>query len=133
MHVNYKNRKDLESICVHDSVFYGFEYLYSQKQIKFGCNFSFNHTNISFVFNNVVFFNVQTCFLWGSGPHIMWLSLEDESPYMNELNKLKTENRLTSDSILGRNISFIQISFQLNSGDTIFIICESVDVEESSI
>lgn len=133
MYFDYSNRKDLEEICVHDSVFYGFEYNYSEKQIKFNCDYSFERTNHSFVFNNVIFFNVQTCFFWCvGGPNILWLSVKDESSYMDELNKVQTENeKLYKYSCLDRDICYLQLEFQLNSGDTIFIICESVDVEET--
>jgi len=127
----YENRKDLESIYIHDTVFYGFEYLYSLKQIKFHCNRKIDNTDYLFTFNNVIFFNVQTCFLWGPGPHILWLSVEEESSYMNEINKLKNDNRLTPDTPLGKNISYIQIIFKLNSGDEIFIICESIDLKST--
>jgi len=122
----YENKKDLETIRIHDHIFYGFDYLYSLKQIKFYCN------DYLFIFNNVIFFNAQTCFLWGPGPNILWLTVEEESSYMNEINKLKNENHPTPDTPLGKNISYIQINFKLNSGDDIFIICESVDLKTNN-
>ena len=132
MYFDYSNRKDLEEICVHDSVFYGFEYNYSEKQIKFNCDYSFERTNHSFVFNNVIFLNVQTCFFWcDGGSNILWLSVEDDSVYMDELYRLKAKNEPCYNSCLDKDISYLQLEFQLNSGDTIFIICESVDVEET--
>lgn len=132
MYFDYSNRKDLEEICVHDSVFYGFEYNYAKKQIKFNCDYSFNMTKTSFVFNNVIFFNVQSCKFWGTAINILWLNVEDESSYMNELNKVQTENAENYKySSLDKGISYLQLEFQLNSGDTNFIICESVDAEET--
>lgn len=131
MYFNYSNRKDLESIYIHDSVYYGFEYNYSEKQIKFSCDNAYYNTNHLFIFNNVIFFNVQGCRFWSNLSNFTGFSVEEDSVYMDELYRLKAKNEPCYNSCLDKDISYLQLEFELNSGDTFFIICESVDVEET--
>lgn len=126
MYINNSNRNLLDSINVHDSVFDGFEYLYSERQIRFNCNYSINKKSYSFIFNNVIYFNVQSCWFWGAGPNILCFNVADDSSHIEELTKLKKDWH----GFLNDDVSYLQIEFQLNSGDTIFIMCESIDINE---
>lgn len=130
MHIEYSNRELLENVRVHDSAFDGFEYLYIKRQVKFNCTDSFDRKNFSFVFNNVIYFDVQSCYFWGEGANILWLSLVDDKSQINELLELKNDDW---HGFLNEEQFFVQVEFQLNSGDTIFIICESIDIDEDEM
>lgn len=132
--IGYENREMLiDDIYVHDSFFAGFCYNYEEKKISFSCKNNFLKKCFSFDFQNVIFLNVQSCGFWGGGNCVLWIELLENSKYMQELVARANKTNSFEFSALDTKTRFLEIEIQINSGDAIFIICESLDFLEEDL
>ena len=131
MKYNFENKNDLNDFYMHDSYFTGFSYDYENRQICFFCDNPYINKKFCFLFHNVILCNMQSCSFWGDGDRILYVCLEEPSPMLNDLIEVQNGGKnLSAGSYLNKSIFFLPIVFQLNSGDVLHIICESVDIEE---
>ena len=129
--ISLSNKKDIEKINVHDSVFSGYVYDYDNKQIRFSCsnNYPLNQC-FNFCFYNVIFVEVQGCSFWHGGNNILGIFIEETSAQLDQLYQLqKAKKDLYAGSYLDKGITYITVEIQLNSGDTILIICEKIECD----
>lgn len=130
----YENREELDKEYLHDGVFEGYQYHYEKRQIEMSCIDGFFTKRIHLVFNNVIFSEMQSCEFWGSCARIYEIWHEDESFQMKYLQDiLKSDKNKYDINQLTEGIDFIQVKIQIISGDTLFIICESLDWTEEEL
>ncbi|MBQ4284168.1 MAG: hypothetical protein IJB96_09605 [Lachnospira sp.] len=134
MIINFQNKDKASEIYVHDSVFDGYVYDYSKRQMVMTCENYYLKKTFSFTFKNVIFSSMQSCLFWGSGYNILDISVEEgtkEKEYLMNMQYQNTE--LYKGSFLDMGIDFIEIRFSINSGDDLLIICESFVYEEEEL
>ncbi len=134
MKFDFKNKDKIENLYIHDSIFNGFYYDYEKRQIKFSCKNYFLQKMFYFVFNNVILCNIQSCSFWHGGNNILEIYLKSDNLQMEQLMKTQNSNQeLYSGSYLDKGIIYFSVEMQMNSGDTILIICEAIDVLEENL
>lgn len=131
MRIDHNNKQEVNDMYIHDSKFTGYLYDYDKRQISFSCNNIFLKKKFSFLFQNVIFCEIQSCSFWHGGDSILVISLVDNPPQLKQLMKIQSENQeLYKDSYLDKEISYLSVQFEMNSGDILLIICESFDWRE---
>ena len=159
---NSQNKTELEDLYIHDSFFSGYQFDYNTKTLTFTCQNDFLKKNFVFAFHHVIYTEMQCCDFWTAGQTILWLNLREDSSKLRELRKRKAieeAERVPSSEVIreyqeirkkhptlmelenrGRNsigledfVDYFEVEFQLNSGDVLFVICESLSVDESDL
>lgn len=134
MKINWENRKNLDELYIHDSIVECMEYDYNNRTIRFICSNVYLKKIFDFTFKNVIFCNIQSCNFWGEGKHILVVYLEENEEQLEKLMGIQNSNpRDYFGSQLVRDIKYIQIGIDFNSGDQILIGCESVIYLEEDI
>lgn len=133
MHITNDNKNEFEKFYLHDALFKGFSYDYSYSKIAFSMKYEWLHKRYDFVFNNVVFFSTQSFQLWDGGSNVYYAYIKDELPELEKMKDFGGENNYSSLDTFNKGVDYIGVEFILNSGDTILIICESVDVDAVEI
>lgn len=131
MHITSSNKQQFDVYHYHDAWFHGFNYDYYNRTITFNMEDAWKYDHFDFVFNNVIFFEVQSCTFWGGSVDLYDAWIRDELPELDKLYDLP-DNRF-GNSALDSNIEYIGIELKVKSGDTILIICESVDINAIGI
>lgn len=133
MKINYKNKKEVEKIYVHDAFFETFQYDYIKKEINIKLNNIFINKKHKCTFKEVIYYEIIGIELWGQVERIIdWEIVEDSK----KLNELVLADKKTDfdyiNSLFKRkpNVKYITTKFTLNSGDTVLIICEEIDIDE---
>lgn len=130
MHVTSKNLETIDDIYVHDSDFSSFFYDYKDRRLNLALTNHHLKQTISLCFNNVIYFNMQSCCFWGPSSMVydMW---SDPSPvFFQELQKKRETNyEEFYQSYLDRDCTYISIIIKIVSGDELQVTCESVDIE----
>ena len=128
---NYYNKQEIDNIIVHDSEFYGFSYDYMDKKLQFSCdNYWILKKKQTFIFHNVILCNLQGCSFWHGGNCILGLSLLDNAPEMSRLKEMSLE---FEETLFDDKTEYITLELQLNSGDTLLIIFESLEYYEEKL
>lgn len=134
MNICWKNRKIMDEFRIHDSEFSGLNYDYDKRIIEMICNNYCLEKTVSIKYNNVIFFEVQSCCFWSEGNNIRGIYIEEHSDKLQELKKIQDINgEEYQTSYLNREIMYMQVTIELNSGDEIHIICQSIDWNESKM
>ncbi len=128
MHITSLNKNQFESFHYHDAWFQGFNYDYANRTITFSMEDSWVYSHFDLVFNNVIYFEAQSCTFWGGSEDLYDAYVRDELPELDKLYELNDKNGF-GGSRLDDNIDYIGIELIVKSGDTLLIICESVDVD----
>lgn len=132
MRIDYKNiNMALKNICVHDAVFNGFCYDYSNNRVSFCVIEQLRKKRIYFHLTNVIGFNMQSCDFWGKSPHIY--DLEIVKDYNTSLLKRIIDLRDSENYVTARiddPSKFMELKFILTSGDTFEIVFEHLKVRE---
>lgn len=132
MLINWKNKNTLDMLYVHDSIFSGYVYDYSERTIRLECHNTFLNRLFRFTFHNVVYQNLQSCAFWGAGNSILYITEIDYPEGFVTLMQLQKEKQsLYFDSFLDKGLHFLSVEIQVNSGDILQIVCESIVVNES--
>ena len=127
--ISLSNKKDLDKICVHDGIFTGFEYDYEKRQIRFTLDLTLKQP-INFCLLNVIWLEIQSCSFWHGGMNVMWISIEEKSPQLDQLLLLQEQKKeLYAGSYLDKGIEYMTVEIQLNSGDTILAVCEKLECD----
>ncbi len=130
----YRNRHELDKMYLHDGIFEGYYYNYEKRQVKMSCIDGFYSKRVHLVFNNVVFSEMQSCEFWYPTARIYAIWHEDEGRQMKYLQDILELNKEKYDiNQLTEGIDFIQVKLQILSGDTLFVICESLDWTEEEL
>ena len=128
MKINSINKERIEDIYLHDSVYSGYTYDYSRRQIHLSCRNSWTKKQHDFLFENVIYCSMQSCSFWHGGNSMMGISLDEQPIQMAELISIQNEHKdLYKNSFLDRGITYIALRIEINSGDTLLIICECID------
>ena len=131
MKINFENKNELNKLYIHDSEFFGYCYNYSKRQISFLCDDLYYRKRTQLIFSNVILSNLQSCSFWHSGSSILYVNLEENPSQLQELMEIQKEKQdIYEGSYLDRGIKYLPIVFQLNSGDTLLIICETMEWTE---
>lgn len=133
MVINYANKHQIDKIYLHDSVFKGFHYNYYDRQILLTCTNSYLNKIFDFKFNDVIYFKMQSCLFWTYGYNIYDIYItEFPEEFIKQINEIKnTKPDFYENSQVGTGTEYIAIEIMINSGDTLLIICESVDFTET--
>ena len=135
MIINASNKEiiNTRAVYIHDSIFTGFIYDYRNRQLDFTCENFYYKVRHTFVFKNVVLINMQSCSFWHSGRNILDMSSKNDSSQLEELIELQNQHQdLFQGSYLDRGIPYIIVEILINSGDTLQIVCESIDYNKES-
>ncbi len=131
MRYDYGNKQDINSIYVHDFVFNGFLYDYNDRRVLFECENLYLKKKLSFSFNNVILFDMQSCDFWHGGNRFYDIIVIDRSMKIKSLAKEQEQQGVSiKNSYIDKFISYISISFILVSGDVLNITCENMDVKD---
>lgn len=133
MEISYYNRHFLDDeLYIHDSIFTGFSYDYDKKHILLKCQNLYLNKVFNFAFNNVIVTNMQTCGFWGIGANAIYaIDVLDKFHQLDELMELKkTKPDWFNNSALDTDKLLIIVQIIINSGDTITIVCSTVDFNE---
>lgn len=139
MRINYKNRDEIEQQYRHDYRFKGYYYDYDNREIILTCVNLQNNREMSMVFHNVIFSELQSCEFWGGGNSIYYIWNEEITPQMKHLLEIQKKNKEIQEknkeiynvSLLMEDIQYLQVQIMLNSGDNLLVICEWIDCDEN--
>ena len=132
--INDINKEELNKINIHDSFYDGFQYDYENRFIKLCCENYYLKKTFTFIFHNVILFEMQSCLLWGGGNAIMYIALSDYAPIVKRYQELRSsEKEAIKFSCLNKNVSYMPIEIQINSGDMLYFLCECVDFFEKDL
>lgn len=132
MNINYQNVHLSKDFYIHDSVFSGYHCDYAERKIKLSLLNKIAGVSQQFVLNNVILSQFQNCSFWGGGNAIYYICCYTEHPFFEELNQIKAENiRNVEGSCLDMGVKYIVFELLLNSGCSMYAVCESVDYEVS--
>ena len=135
-HINNMNKNDINHIHIHDSSYEGFRYDYDNRLIEMRCENDYLKKKFTLIFHNVILFEVQSCMFWHGGNAIMYIALSDDSPLAKKYQDLQNMDREKLElTCLDKNdgIQYIPIEIQINSGDMLYLVCESVDFNEEEL
>lgn len=128
MKINYINKNEIDNLYLHDSIFYGYQYNYDERIITFSCENKLLNKKFNFTFNNVIFCSMQGCLFWGGGDSIYDIYIKENEIEKEQLIKIQNSNKAYHDfSRLSKKGPFFTVELQINSGDTLTIICEDLD------
>ena len=131
MNINYHNIQLSKNLYMHDSIFFGYCYDYDKRTIHLTLLNELKNVIQKIVLNNVIISQLQGCSFWGGGNAIYYVCCYAEHPLFDQLNQIKAENiRNIEGSYLDMGINYIVFELQVNSGDSMCVICESVDYDE---
>ena len=134
MNINFQNVHLSKNFYIHDSIFLGYHYDYDKRTIQLTLLNELNNIVQRIVLNNVILSQIQSCSFWGDGNAIYYLRCYAEHPFFDQLNHIKTDNiRNIDGSRLDMGITYIVFELQVNSGDSMCVVCESVDYEEETV
>lgn len=127
MKINSDNKEMINNIDIHDNIFVGCNYSYKNRILFLIVNNFRNDYNI--IFNNCIFYSMQSCDFWHGGNNILGINIVEESKEMNELLEIQnTYPGLYEGSFLDRGITYLSVEIEVNSGDKMLIICESIEI-----
>ncbi len=142
----HENVDEINSIHVHDAMFYGYVYDYSNRTISFQCEDSFRGKKLSFLFRNVAYYEMISCQFWGeSDERLNGLTASTQSPFFQKLSQLQKEQDESNKKTFAKQglsydvpmrtcwncgIQYFQVSFELITGDRLTIIAEELEFEE---
>lgn len=129
MHITSSNKKQFDSFHYHDAWFKGFCYNYCNRAITFSMEDAWEYDHFDFVFNNVIYFEAQSCTFWGDSEDLYHAYIREELPELEKIKAHGDENNCYHLEMFNSGIEYIGIELIVKSGDTILIICESVDVD----
>lgn len=87
-----------------------------------------NMSKFNFTFNNVIFCSMQSCLFWGGGDSIYDIYVKENEVEREQLIKIQNSNKAYHDfSRFLKEGAFFTVELQINSGDTLTIICEDLD------
>ena len=126
--INFNNKEFLKKeIYIHDYMFRGFSYDYDEKKIILKCDSLYLNEMYEIIFNNVIYVKIEACTFWGEGNSIIDFYIEKEEENIKMLyEKQKLNSDLYKNSILTKQIKFIETSLILNSGDLYTFVCEYI-------
>lgn len=136
MKFTFKNKKEIQNLYLHDSLFKGFTYDYEERKLSLSIMNEEESGKIVLTFNDILFLKMEAYGLWGKRvERINGIWLEEKSDYMNKAQKLLAEEKEKYPKCYEHApaINYFQINLQIISGDEISIICESMDWEEEII
>lgn len=135
MTIYYRNKQLIDNLNIHDSLFDGFNYNYSEHQISISCTNNYLNKIFSFKFCNVIYCKMQSCLFWGPGYNIYDIyNTKFPEEFIKQIDETKNKKpEWYSKSAVGNEIEYIAVEFAINSGDTLLIICESIDLTEVKI
>lgn len=129
---NFDNINEIDGLYVHDNVFNGYIYEYEKHIVKMTCFDERKNVNRELVFNNVIFIENQSCEFWGSGNSIydIWVEKDNSKLVLLRKHYLDIAPNINNSNELDIFDKYIEICIQLNSGDKISILCESLELLE---
>ena len=131
MLIDFHNTHLSKIFYEHDCTFSGFTYDYENRTVQFCMNNCFNRIEQSFKLNNVVLFKLQSCSFWHGGNAVYDICCYQEHLFLRELEAIREENRDNiPGSFLDSETEFIVFELQINSGDILLAICESVEYDK---
>lgn len=129
MHITSENKNQFDIYHYHDAWFKGFNYDYCNRKISFSMEDSWEYDHFDFVFNNVIYFEAQSCTFWGGSEDLYDAYIRDELPELERIKAFGSEHESWSLDMFNNGTHYIGVELIVKSGDTILIICESVDVD----
>ena len=131
MKINYHNIQQSRNLYMHDSIFSGYSYDYDKRTIHLTLLNELNNVIQKIVLNNVILSQLQSCSFWGGGNAIYYVCCYAEHALFDQLNQIKVANvHNIGGSYLDMEVNYIVFELQVNSGDSMCVICESVDYDE---
>ena len=133
-HIDDTNKEEINKINIHDSFYDGFQYDYESRTIKLCCENYYLKKTFTFIFHNVILFEMQRCTFWGTGNRIRYISITDDPSFVGQYQELhQKEETWIKNSCLDQGIVYMPIEIQINSGDMLYLLCESVDFFEKDL
>ena len=134
MRFDFRNKEKVDDLYIHDSDFEGYCYDYDERKITLSCRNLFLKKIFHFTFDNVIYCGLQSCTFWHGGNSIYAVHLEDDLPEMERLMEIQNARpELHASSRINDGTQYIPVKFIINSGDTLLIICESMECEEEKL
>lgn len=132
MRIDYTNKEIIDNeIYVHDSIFEGFLYKSTEKQLLVEFKNDYLEKTFNIQFYNVLILNCEMCEFWGKSPHILNWETSDDENLIKEMKKKQNDNKeLYSGSLVDTEKSYVETMIILSSGDTIKIVCEYIEFQE---
>ena len=120
--------EEISRMNVVDACFSGFHYDSESHEIKFELTEEYQKKKFCFRFVNVVLFEMQSCAFWGASPHVyFWEHQHDteDNTFVCSLFRKEESGFQVPDGYLESVLS-------MTSGDSLTLVCESVDFTEKS-
>ena len=130
--IGFNNKEKVTNdFDVHDALVANFEYKHDERVIYLNLDNSEWGYDIKLRFENVLYFEVQSCYFWGKGYNILeWELVEEEEEILTSLCKKADHIKNSSFNLLLKENTYFATKFLMNSGDEILIYCEKIFVEE---
>lgn len=132
---NHNNKEEFDKIYLHDAIFEGFNYDYDKREICFTCKHYDTNKIYNFKFHNVIYSKLQSCSFWNGGNSVYDIySTEMPDEFTQLIQDIQNNAAINFEvSYLNRGITYIAIETTINSGDTLLIVCENVEVSKSEL
>lgn len=122
---NIINTKD---VYIHDAIFKGIDYDYSNKKLSVKYLISFAEKSIKNIeFYNVKAFKMIVCDCWGKSPHIFdWENIDrSEGSLINEIHKVNDKQEDNFSTLCDKEKDFETV-ITLSSGNKLTVVCEYI-------
>lgn len=127
---NFDNQDQINKVDIHDFKFYGFEYNYDSNQIHMKCVQEYLKNELNIIFNDVLLFDMQSCNFWPGGPDITCMYTFDLTDKYDKWKKYAEQQNYPyyEGSKLYNGTQYVAAGIEINTGDTLEIVCKSIEV-----
>lgn len=131
MEITFNNKEKITNgFNVHDALIANFEYQYNNRMICLDLDNSEWGYEVKIKFENVLYFEVQSCYFWGKGYNVFsWEQVDDKDIIDPLYQKIDNKQNYYMELISKQN-TYFATKFIMNSGDEMLIYCEKIFVEE---
>ncbi len=126
MIINKQNEDAINDIYVHDSYLDDMYFSYEKKVLDFSVVNYYTNTKVFFKFNNVFYYEITACDLWGASNRINGMGIEEVNSCILSNIKASPKQRIKKADEL------INIVFEMVSGDLMSITCQYVELFEDT-
>ena len=122
------------SVSLHDAIFHNLNFNFWEKKLTLQFEIE-SDTNLYVQFNflETIGFNMTSCDFWGRSPHVLDFEYIESEKYnlLSNLTERKNKSPHHPLCVLNSDKKFWECLFTFSSGDTLRIVCSTLQIEQS--
>lgn len=123
------------SFSLHDAILQKLNFNYSEKKLIIQLSVdSIPNSYLELIFLETIGFNMTSCDFWGKSPHILDFEYVEskDCELLSSLREKKTNFPYNPLCKLNEDEVFWECLFTFSSGDTLRIVCETLQIRQSN-